>query len=289
MPSKTPLTPDAVDAQLAAAEAEHRRFSAKAAAIQQAGDETRVAVELAELRDAYAALPRQAREARDQAQAELDALTAADVLDINALLSAFDKVQRLDAECGGVAGHVAQLDRIDPLPRTAHGVERMRPPQCQRLHAGARFSDYLDALVTSRADAAGSKRTAELRDELAATIESAEQIARQQAAQLADGQRLHVDSPETIVAKYHDAITAISDEKVEAVHAEARVAAERAGGSVVTARQLLRQAELDRLLNAERGDDDNEVDDERDDDQDQADDELDKDELDGDDQDQDDA
>jgi hypothetical protein len=265
MPSKTPLTPDAVDAQLAAAEEEHRRLAEKAAAIREAGDRVRVAVELQELRAAYATLPKAAREARDHAQSELDAIAATDTLDLPALLEAFDKVQRLDAECGGVAGHVSALDRVDPLPRTATGVERMRPPQCQRLHAGARFSDYLDALITNRADTAGAKRAAELRDELAATIESSEQIARQQAAELADSQRLTVDSPETIVDQYHRVIAGIADETVEAAHAEARVATERAGGSVVTARQLLRQNELDRLLAAERGDVDDQADDEDDD------------------------
>jgi hypothetical protein len=270
MPTKpAATTPDTIDEQLAEAQAEASRLADKAAAIREAGDITRTAVELAELRDAYATLPRAAREARDQAQAELDAIAAADTLDLPALLEAFDRVQRLDAECGGVASHVAQLDRVDPLPRTAQGIERSRPPQAQRIRAGARFSEYLDQLITNRADTAGAKRAAELRDELAATIESSEQVARQQAAELADGERLQIDSPETIAAVYHEAIAGIADEQIAATYAEARTATERAGGSIVTARQLLHQNELDRLLAAERGDVDDEADDGQADDQDQ--------------------
>jgi hypothetical protein len=284
MPSKpAATTPDDVDAELAASEAEANRLADKAAAIRQAGDETRAAVELAELRTAYATLPKAAREARDAAQAELDAVAAADTLDLPALLEAFDRAQILDAECGGVAAHVAALDQVDPLPRTAQGIERSRPPQSQRIRAGARFSDFLDQLVANRADAAGAKRAAELRDELNQAIDVADRVARSQAAQLADGERLAVDSPERIAAVYHDLVATITDEEIQDAHAAARAGS---GASLLTVTQHMHQGALDALLAFERGDvdeDDEVADQAEDEDQDQDDDQA---KLDGDDDEQ---
>ena len=238
--TETALTPETIDAQLAAAEAEHRRLADKAAAIREAGETTRVAVELATLHHAYATLPKAAREARNKAQAELDTLANAEVLDLDKLLAAFDRVQRLDAECGAVAGHVARLDHVDPQPPFPNGAQRLRPPQCQRLHAGAKFSEFVDRLVTSRANAAESKQAEHLRDELHATIEAAEHTARQQAAELADGQRLQVDTPETLAEKYRQAITDISDDQLDPE-------AIRAAG-LNNARNAARQQALNQLL-----------------------------------------
>jgi hypothetical protein len=240
MPTKPNPTPEDVDVQLAAAQAEANRLADKAAAIREAGEATRAAVELARLRGDYAKLTKSAREARNAATAELDAIAQAAELDLPALLVAFDRRQRLDAECGAVAGHVSRLDQVDPLPRLPNGVERHRPPQCQRVHRGATFSDYIDMLLHQRADAAESELASRLRDELHETVEAAEQAARQQATEMADGQRLQVDSPEAIVEKYQRAIADVVDDELdpEAI----------ASGGLNAALNAARKRRLDALL-----------------------------------------
>src|SRR4051812_45413019 len=158
MPTKPTPTPESIDAELAAAEAEHRRLADKAAAIREAGDVTRTAVEIQELHRAYRELPDPTRTAAVQARAELDAIAQADELDVQALMAAFDKRQKLDAECGSVAGFLGQLDRVDPMPTLPNGVERHRNPRTHRQFAGVKFSDYLDELISSRATAAYNAR-----------------------------------------------------------------------------------------------------------------------------------
>ena len=251
MPTKPNPTPDTIDAELVAAQAEASRLADKAAAIREAGEATRAAVELARLREDYATLTKSAREARNAATAELDAVAQAAELDLPALLAAFDRRQQLDAECGAVAGHVARLNQIDPLPPLPNGVERFRPPQCQRLSAGAQFSNFIDHLITSRADAAEAKWTNQLRDELHDTVEAAEQAARQQAAELADGKRLQVDAPEAIVEKYRRAIADVNDDQLDAEAV--------AAGGLNAARNAARKRRLDTLLAEEAGGDEDQA------------------------------
>ena len=251
MPTKPTPTPESIDAELAAAQAEASRLADKAAAIREAGDVTRTAVELAELHRAYRELPDPTRETAVQARAELATLASADELDVNALIAAFDKRQKLDAECGSVAVYLAQLDRVDPLPPLPNGVERHRNPRTHRQFAGVKFSDYLDELISSRATAAYNARFDQLRGDLETTVDAAEAIARQQAAQLADGERLTVDSPETIADKYHAAIATITPEEIQAAHAQAKVADSASGGSITTTRNFIHNAALDALLDTE--------------------------------------
>lgn len=181
MPIKPNPTPDSVTAELAAAEAEHRRLSDKSSAIQQAGDDTRRAVELAELHLAYRELPDPTREAAVQALTELEALAAAPELDLQALLTAFDKRQRLDAEAGAVQAHVSALDRLDPLPDNAIGAMQTRTARVNRRLAGQKFSDYLDAIITRRENAAYNARVTQLRTDLEETVDAAESVARRRA------------------------------------------------------------------------------------------------------------
>jgi hypothetical protein len=252
MATKPTPTPESIDAELAAAEAEHRRLADKAAAIREAGDVTRAAVELQELHRAYRELPDPTRTAAVQARAELEAIANAPELDLQALLAAFDKRQQLDAECGSVAGFLGRLDQIDPLPPLPNGVERHRNPRTHRQFAGVKFSDYLDELISGRATAAYNARIDQLRGDIATTVDAAEAIARQQAAELADGERLAVDTPATIADKYHAAIATITPEQIQAAHAEAKVAESSSGGSIMTTRTIMHRDALAELLDTER-------------------------------------
>jgi len=241
----TKLTPKQIDAELAAAEAEHQRLADKAAAIREAGETTRHAVELQCLREAYGSLPKAAREARDQAQRDLNNVANAEQLDIAALAQAFDRLLELDAECGAVQMHVGRLDAVDPLPPNPIGAERARPSQCARLHGGASFLGYVDGLIRDRAEAAATARVSQLRDELAKTIDAAEQVARQQAAQLADGERLHVDTPEAIIEQYHQTIAGHDDDQLDPEVIR--------GAGLNAARNAVHQRALDTLLAQEAG------------------------------------
>jgi hypothetical protein len=252
MPTKSATTPESIDAELAAAEAEHRRLADKAAAIREAGDVTRTAVELQELHRAYRELPDPTRTAAIQARAELEAIANAPELDLQALMAAFDNRQKLDAECGSVAGFLGRLDQVDPLPPLPNGVERNRNPRTHRQFAGVKFSDYLDELISGRATAAYNARLDQLRGDIATTVDAAEAIARQQAAELAGGERLAVDTPATIADNYHRAIATITPEQIEAAHAEAKVADSGSGGSIVTTRNVMHREKLAELLDAER-------------------------------------
>jgi hypothetical protein len=229
-------TPEQIDDQLVAAEAEHRRLADKAAAIREAGETTRAAVELRCVRDAHAALPKAAREARDQAAADLATSANAEILDHSALLAAFDRLQRLDAQCAAVSAFTSQLDRLDPLPERPNGAQQSRPPQCARLHRGATFSDYVDMLLHKRADAAEAERLKQLQDDLAKTVDAAEQAARQQAAELADGQCLEVDTPETIAEQFQQAIANVDDAQLDPE--TVRSAGLNTAGNVARARVL---------------------------------------------------
>jgi hypothetical protein len=241
----TKFTPEQIDADLAAAEAEHARLADKVAAVREAGETTRAAVELQCIRTAASTLPKAAREARDQAAADLAAVANVDTLDLQALLTAFDRLLRLDGEAGAVRQHTGRLDRLDPLPPHPNGAERTRPPQCVRLHAGANFSDYVDILIARRADTAEANRLNQLRAELTETVDAAESTARQQAAELADGQRLQVDSPETIVEQYRRAIGTVNDDDLDPETIR--------GAGLPVARNVARQHALDKLLTEEAG------------------------------------
>jgi hypothetical protein len=92
----------------------------------------------------------------------------------------------------------------------------------------------------------------QLRKAASSTALSSLAIARQQAAELADGERLAVDSPETIADKYHAAIATITPEQIEAAHVEAKVAESGSGGSIVTTRNTMHRDALAELLDAER-------------------------------------
>jgi len=245
MATKPATTPDEIEEQYAAAQAEANRLADRANAIREAGDATRQAVEINTLRDQYATLPKQAREARNAATEALEAVAAAPKLDLPALLAAFDKRQTLDYVCDAVATHTARLNLVDPMPDNPNGTQRQRPPQCQSRFAGAKFSDYLDALIARRANAACGTQANEFAIELEQTLDAAEQAARVQAAKLADGERLTVDSPELLRAKYQRAIAPITNEQVDELHANT-------GAGGLTALHSLQRDALAELLDAER-------------------------------------
>ena len=97
--NQTELTPDAVTRSSQPLRKSNRRLADNATVIREAGDRVRVAVELQELRDAYATLPKAAREARNDAQAELYAIANRRHHRPTGAARSVHKVQRLYAEC----------------------------------------------------------------------------------------------------------------------------------------------------------------------------------------------
>ncbi|WP_029108580.1 hypothetical protein [Mycobacterium sp. URHD0025] len=246
MATKT-ATPADIDAALEGAEAEHRRLAGKAVAIREAGETTRAAVELAEIRRGWRELPKPARDAAIAARKELDALAAADPLDLDALAGAFDKRQRLDAELGALHLHLNRLNTVDPLPDNEIGVQRDRTVPVGRRFIGVKFSDYLDSIIAQREKAAYNARAHQLSTDLAEAIDAAEAAARQQAAELADGECLNIDTPERIADAYRRVTAAITPEAIESAH-EAN-----SGGSLSTTRNAMLRDALRELLDAESG------------------------------------
>jgi hypothetical protein len=110
---------------------------------------------------------------------------------------------------------------------------------------GASFWQVLEAVFTHRADAAAMARRTELSAALAKEVEAAATIARQQAAQLADGQRLTVDTPQAIAEKHRAAIEAID---VDALPAELVRATSPLG-----ARRIAEKHALEQLVQQESG------------------------------------
>jgi hypothetical protein len=243
------LTPEELaeqlDAELAAHDAARNAVLAKQAALRDAGAGARKLAEITYLRSVYNTVPDAARKARQAAAAELAAVAAEPELDLPRLVEAFAKRQAADAECGTSASFVFQLDQVDPLPPGNKGQAMPRPPRAATVHGGAKFSDYLDELITARANGVGRRRYTDLSAELAAAMDTAERDAILQSG----GDPIIIEMPETSRAALEAELAAITDDDVTDE-------AERLGHvDRHAAKHNLERAVRERFIAAERGED----------------------------------
>lgn len=234
-----PATEVEISDALAKAEREAQALRARAEVVAEARREARHAALMSVYRDAANGKAVACNRERSAIEARLNQIAGAVELDVAALEQTFIALKMADARCGGNADFAANLDTIDPLPDNAIGAPQTRTRSRQIWHQ-TKWSDYLDAVIDSRAARERTNYASRLNDAAGITAESAADAAAAEALDLADGQKLDVQAPATIADQYAQAVAQIDDESLD----QEQVLA--AGQNNV--RAAARAAELQRLI-----------------------------------------
>jgi hypothetical protein len=182
----TAKTPDQINDELAASRRATERLQAEKDRLDAAQADGRRQAQIDHYTEAHGAKSWAYRDARDQAQQRLDAIAAAETLDVDALRAAFIDRQLADAHAGAISVHASQINHVLPLEDSYNGAPQSRRPHVSALYQQATWSGYLDRVINQRADAAGQRHLAELQAEAAAVIDAAGEAARRAAAAQVD-------------------------------------------------------------------------------------------------------
>jgi hypothetical protein len=180
----TATTPEEIAAELAGARAEAARLQARADAIANAEADARRQAEVAHYREAYGPKSHEYRDARDTAKAKLDETAAAETIDLPTLFAAFLELREADARAYAISVHGATIDTVDPLPYRP-GVApaaQGRPTSVSALYEKSSFWQYLDGVVSARANNVRDRHLLELQAEAAEVVTRAGEAARAAAA-----------------------------------------------------------------------------------------------------------
>jgi hypothetical protein len=175
-------TPEQIHAKLAEQKTITDRLQAQADSISHAEREAYRTTELSVYRREHGPNAVKARNARDAAKDKLDALAAAEKLDLRAIADAFVDLRDADARAGAQQSHGARLNHIDPIRPNFIGAPQSRPPQVTPLYERTSFWAYLDSILTARYERIRSQRGDELRNAAHAEITAAVDNARAAAA-----------------------------------------------------------------------------------------------------------
>jgi hypothetical protein len=180
----TATTPEGIAAELADARAELARRQARADAINAAEQSARHDAEVSHYREAYGPKSYAYRELRDAAKARLDEVAAAETFDLPTLFAAFLGLREIDARCASISVHGMTIDTVDPkeyAPGVAPAAQG-RPTSVSALYERSSFWQYLDGVITSRANNVRDRHLLELQADAAEVVTQAGEAAPAAAA-----------------------------------------------------------------------------------------------------------